>query len=249
VLPVLLPILITLLVVGVVAAVAVPFLVRPPVDRRYAVAAGSEVRVAAPDARLDLTPSTDGRVHVHVVGWSLVPPEITVRTDGGTTTVRGRCSPASWFGACSLRFAVALPPAADATVDGSNGAITAERLTGTLTAGTTNGSVVTDAVRGTQVLRSTNGRVEARRCGSASVRAGTTNGSVSLAFRTAPDDVLATSTNGSLTVAVPGGVAYAVRAGTTNGSVDTSSIRTDPASTHRIEARTTNGSVRFLPSN
>jgi hypothetical protein len=39
-----------------------------------------------------------------------------------------------------------------------------------------------------------------------------------------------------------------VSAGTTNGTVDTGSIRTDPASEHRIEARTTNGAVRITES-
>lgn len=246
-LTVLLPIVITLLVVAGFAVVVAPLIARPPVNLNYAVAGASEVQVTAPDSPLDLGPSTDGRVHVHVTGWSLVRPDIRVRTQAGRTTVQARCAPFAWFGACALRLAVAVPPASAVTVNGSNGTITAAGMTGAFTAGTANGAVLTDDMQGPLVLRSTNGRIEATRCGSASVHAGTTNGPVALTFRSAPSDVVATSTNGSVTVTVPSAVAYAVTSGTANGSVDTSSIRTDPASDHRIEARTTNGSVRIIP--
>jgi DUF4097 and DUF4098 domain-containing protein YvlB len=103
-------------------------------------------------------------------------------------------------------------------------------------------------MRGALDLRSSNGEIVVTRGSSTTVLAETSNGAVSLTLLTTPDEVSARTTNGAVSIAVPSTVAYAVSTGTTNGTVDTSSIRTDPASAHRIEARTTNGSVRLVPS-
>lgn len=242
-----LPLALVLLVVAAAAVVLVPVLTRPAVDLRYTGPAAPVVRVAVREAPIVLSPSADGRVHVHVTGWSVARPTLRVQTVAGRTTVRGGCPPFAWFDACDLRLTVALPPVSDTTIDG-DGDIAARSLTGALTVRTSNGAVRTDRMRGALDLSTTNGEVVATRCASRTVRAKTTNGGVALTFVTVPEEAGATATNGAVTVAVPGTVAYAVETGTTNGSVDTGSIRTSPASAHRIAARTTNGDVRIVPS-
>jgi hypothetical protein len=243
-----LAVLVVLLVVAGVLAVALPLLLRGPVNQRYVVEGAPTVVVAVPNARLELGPSSDGRVHVQVSGWAVGPPRITVRTDGGATTVRGDCPRVAWFDACDIRLVVAMPPTADLAVTGGNGDISAHGLQGAITAETTNGAVDVRGARGDLTLHSTNGEVRLSDSASSSVRAGTTNGEIGLTFTDAPSSVLARSTNGSVTVTVPDTTAYAVTAHTMNGSLDTSSIRTDPASAHRIDAQTTNGSVQIRPS-
>jgi Putative adhesin len=243
-----LPILVVLLVIAGVLAVVLPAVLRGPVNQRYAVEAGSTVAVTLPDARLALGPSSDGRVHVQVSGWALGRPRITVRTEGGRTTVRGGCPRVAWLDACDIRLAIALPPTADVSVTGRNGDISARALQGSIAAETTNGSLDVRGSRGDLTLHSTNGAIQLTDTTSSVVRADTTNGEIALTFTDAPSSVVALSTNGAVTVTVPDTTAYAVVAHTTNGALDTSSIRTDPASGHRIEARTTNGSVEIRPS-
>ena len=122
---------------------------------------------------------------------------------------------------------------------------------------TVNGSVYSDGTAGPQRLRSTNGRITVD-------AARTTNGSIELELTAAASDtaIEASTTNGSITVRVPGDLAGSLEARTINGSVRSdlpvklsggaSKRRIDadlngggPA---RIELRTTNGSIRIRES-
>jgi hypothetical protein len=215
--------------------------------REATAAGGSSVTVSAADARFEVGPSSDGRVHVRMDGRSFGSPRLAVRTEGGRTTVAAGCARFVWFGGCDLRIRITMPPQADLAVTGENGAIDLRRLTGRVDARTANGRIAATSMRGDLALRTTNGQVQLRDAASGSVRASTTNGAVDLAFTAPPTSVEARSTNGAVTIALPSSVAYAVTARTTNGSVDTSPVRTDPASAHRVVAETTNGSVRLQP--
>jgi hypothetical protein len=243
-----LPTLVVLLLIGVVLAATLPLVLRGRVNERTAVDAGPTVAVSMPNARLALGPSSDGRVHVQVSGWALAKPRITVRTDPTGTTVRGECPRFAWLDTCDIRLAVTMPPTADLRVTGENGDISVHGLRHAITAGTTNGAVDVRGAEGDLSLHSTNGAIRLSDATSSVVRVDTTNGEIGLAFTAAPSSVVARSTNGAVTLTVPGTTAYAVTTRTTNGSLDTSSIRTDPASAHRIDAQTTNGSVQIRPS-
>lgn len=244
-----LPVLIVLVVVGTVAAaVLLPLAFRTPVNQRFVVAGSSDVRVDVNDASFAFTPSSDGRVHVDVRGSASSTPTVRVRTANGRTVVEGGCPRPGWFTQCSLRLNVALPAGAGLSAVGTNGAITTSGIHGRIDARTTNGLVDVAGAQGDLDLHSTNGAVRLTGATSSNVRVETTNGALDLRFTGPPRSLQARSTNGAISVAVPGTTAYAVSATTTNGGVDTTGIRTDPASGNRIVLRTTNGPVQVVPS-
>ena len=219
------------------------------VDLAEDLAAGRQIAVEIPNAALVLGPSDDNEVHVTMRGnWIGAAPRLEARTRGGVTTISGGC-PRRWFSFCSLEVTVRLPESLPLRVAGQNGAITASGLTGELSLHTTNGRIEATGTESRVDLRTTNGPIRLREATSTEVNAGTTNGSIDLGFLDPPDDVLARSTNGSVTVRVPvDGVRYFITARTTNGSTNTDSVPDDPASDNTIVAETTNGSVSVVPN-
>lgn len=219
------------------------------VDLDDDLAAGTSVAVEIPNAALTFRPSDDDEIHVTMRGTYIGrEPSLEAGTSGGVTTISGGC-PRGWVSFCSLTVTVELPDSLPLAVEGENGAITASGLTGRLSLGTTNGRIETDGTEGDITLRTTNGAIRVRGATSADVTATTTNGSVDLGFLDAPTDVLARSTNGSVTVRVPvDGVSYFVTARTTNGTTNTDSVPSDRTSVRTIDVETTNGSVSVVPN-
>ena len=219
------------------------------VDQSDDAAAGTSVAVDIPNAALTFRPSDDDAVHVTMRGNYLgQAPRLEVGSSDGVTTISGGC-PRQWFSFCSLAVTVELPESLPLTVEGENGAITASGLTGRLSLGTTNGRIETDGTEGDIDLRTTNGAIRVRGATSADVTATTTNGSVDLGFVDPPNDVVARSTNGSVTVRVPvDGLTYFVTARTTNGTTNTDSVPSDRNSNRSITVETTNGSVTVVPN-
>ncbi|TFB49508.1 DUF4097 family beta strand repeat-containing protein [Cryobacterium tagatosivorans] len=220
-----------------------------PVDQDEDLAAGRSVAVEIPNAALVLGPSDDDEIHVTMRGSYIgTAPTLAASTSGGVTTISGGCS-RQWFSFCSLEVTVRLPESLPLAVAGENGAITASGLTGELSLHTTNGRIEASGTESRIELRTTNGAIRLREATSDEVSAGTTNGSVDLGFLDPPDDVVARSTNGSVTVRVPvDGVRYFITAQTTNGSTNTNSVPGDRDSEHTIVAETTNGSVSVVPN-
>ncbi|SDK15433.1 Putative adhesin [Cryobacterium psychrotolerans] len=220
-----------------------------PVDQAEDLAAGRSVSVEIPNAALILGASDDDDVHVTMRGTYLgAAPTLEASTSGGVTTIGGGC-PRQWFNFCQLEVTVTLPASLPLTAAGENGAITTSGLTGELSLHTTNGRIEATGTESRIDLRSTNGAIRVREATSAEVSAGTTNASVDLGFLEPPDEVVARSTNGSVTVRVPvRGVRYSITARTTNGSTNTNSVPGDRDSEHRIVAETTNGSVSVIPN-
>jgi len=220
-----------------------------PVDQNADLAAGSRVAVDIPNAALSFRASNDDQVHVTMRGTYFgSTPTLKTRTSGEITTVSGGCS-ARWFSFCSLDVTIALPAQLPLIATGTNGAMMASGLTGELRLATTNGRIETDGTKGAIELRTTNGAIRVRGAASAKVTATTTNGSVELTFLEPPDDVVARSTNGSVTVRVPvDGVGYFVKAQTTNGTTNTDSVPGDGGFDRTIDVETTNGSVSVLPN-
>jgi hypothetical protein len=230
----------TLIALAVALAIA---LWPAPVHLDFREEGAPRMTVSVPDARIDLLPSGDGRVHVEVTGWySGRAPEFSVRNEGDQTVVRGACR-LLWLSRCSLTVAIALPEDADVFVAGTNGNITATRLTGELEIGTTNGALDMQDVAGTLSLRTTNGSIRVAGGSSSQVFATTTNGQIQLEFAEAPAEVLARTTNGGVTVRVPDGGSYFVDANTTNGDIDTSEVPSDREAASTITAETTNGGI------
>lgn len=238
-----LPVL-ALILIAVTAWVASWVLRGEPVNERFDLEAGSSVEVTVPNAAMDFAPSDDDQVHVTITGtYSGREPEITAATAGGVTAVRGDCGE-GWFNRCSLRVTVTLPESVPLTVEGRNGRLTAERLTGPLDFETTNGGIEMRRMTGDLDLRTTNGGIRVDGARSGAVSASTTNGGVELTFDRAPDMVDAGSTNGAITIRVPDDdEPYFITADTTNGQVDTDEVPSDRSADRVITAETTNGNV------
>ncbi|GHD43566.1 hypothetical protein D9V29_13785 [Mycetocola manganoxydans] len=238
--------LIALALVIAVTLFAVNALNGEPVSENVDTDAGSSLFIDVPNASMDLGVSDDDEIHVSMRGmYSGTRPTLDVTTAGGETEIRGGC-PSGWFvfNRCDVRIEVLLPAELDVVAGGENGAITAEALTGDLDLSTTNGRIEVDGSRGDLQLHSTNGRIELEDSRSARVEADTTNGSVSLSFESAPDEVIAFSTNGEIRIEVPDDdTEYAIEADTTNGNVDDQDVPSDRDATRSITAETTNGDV------
>lgn len=236
--------LIVLALIAVTAVIATAALRGSPVNEQFDLDAGSRVDVTVPNASMTFGPSQDDQVHVEVTGtYSGQEPQITAQTDGDVTTIRGQCGE-SFFNRCSLRVAVELPESLPLTVDGRNGRLVAERLTGQVQLETTNGGIDARTMSGDLDLRTTNGGIRVENSRSAEVSAETTNGNVDLDFSRAPETVDARSTNGPIAVRVPDdGENYFVTADTTNGNVDADTVPSDRQAERVITAETTNGNV------
>lgn len=237
-----LPILVILIGVGLTLA----FWVRPV--SFHATASGSAaIAVSAPNAGIRVMPSTDDQVHVDATGWHSGPrPTLTVDTQGGTTTIQGRCG-SSWLSLCYLELTISAPPTVDLTVASTNGAIGVSGLVGSVRVQTTNGTIDTRNIVGTLDLQTTNGAIRAAACESDDVTARTTNGAVDLDFTRAPGTVEARSTNGSITIRVPDDASYFIDAHTVNGRVDTNGIGSDRKADRTIAAETVNGGITVRP--
>lgn len=147
-----------------------------------------------------------------------------VREEGDALVVEGRCDD-GWFDECSVGFEIVVPADLGVDVETDNGRIDLDGLAGPVTAETDNGSIAAGALRSSRVqVDSDNGRIDLR-------------------FTDVPDDVTATSDNGSIVVRFPDdGAAHDVSTTTDNGSV-TVDVRTDPTSARTIDIETDNGSI------
>lgn len=126
---------------------------------------------------------------------------------------------------CDVEFRVHLPAAASADVTTQAGAVQVAGLTGDFTATSQAGAVQGSAL------------------GSDHVRVSTKAGATTLTFTRPPSTVSASTEVGAVDVLVPGGTSYAVDVQSTVGRSDVS-VQRDPASPHKIEVRTSVGTVR-----
>jgi hypothetical protein len=240
-----LPLLAILIVVAVIL-VTLGLFRASPVSENSTADAGSSVSVKVPNADLSFTPSDDDQVHVTMTGrFAGQRPTIQARTSGDETRITGGC-PNGWnfLARCEVSVVVSLPDDLDLTVEGMNGRIKAEDLTGNLDLGTTNGRIETSNTSGRVDVHTTNGAIDVRGAQSRDVRVETTNGAVEITFADAPDTVTARSTNGAITIRVPDdGEDYFVRADTTNGNINTDEVPSDRRADREITAQTTNGAV------
>lgn len=211
------------------------------------VAAGSAVRVSASDLSVHLHPATDDRVHVQAAGsyrWS--QPAVGVHTAPDGVVVNASCD-AQGLQACNVSVDIDLPAGDAVSVTNTNGELSARSLTGRVSLTTTNGTIDASNLSGDVTMQTTDGGIVGSGMHCATVDARTSNARVSLGFVAPPDRIAARTTNGAITIQVPGTASYAVQPVTTNGSI-TVSVPKDDASGHIITATTSNGSVTVQPS-
>jgi hypothetical protein len=156
--------------------------------------------------------------------------------------VRGSCPV---FGGewCSVSYTIEMPPALDLAVR-ADGRIEVFGLDGDVRADTDDGRITLDRLAGNVRADTDQGRVVGTRLSGSSVRAGSDQGKVVLAFTESPRRVEAGSDQGSVEVTLPDdeGVAYRTETSTDQGSV-TDPIRQDPGSDRTITAHSDQGDV------
>jgi len=162
---------------------------------------------------------------------------------GDVLELRGDC-PVFFTSFCNVAYTVEVPAGTAVTARTNNDNITIDGVLGPVDARSGNGRVeVRGSGTGPVKLGTDNGRVVGTDLRATDVDARSDNGTVELAFRDAPDHVRATTDNGSVRVTIPDdGGAYVVDVDTDNGSAS-APIRTDPAASRTITARSDNGSV------
>jgi DUF4097 and DUF4098 domain-containing protein YvlB len=178
------------------------------------------VRVVT-DVPAQLLASVDGRVHV-TVGGSYVDgqPAIQISTVGGVLTIDTSCPDAH----CRVDLTVEVPAASVVQAKVERVSLDVNGIASPLTVDSIDGSVNGNELRSHRVS------VNAQR------------GSISLMFDAAPDQVTATSNDGSITVQLPQTATYAVDAVAAQGTSELD-IPNDGTSTKRLYLRSTYGSI------
>ncbi len=174
----------------------------------------------------------------------LRPTGHDVRREGDRLVVEGSC-PVILDDWCNVRYTIEMPSDLAVVADSDDGRVTVTDMAADIEASSDNGGVEVARIEGNVALHSDNGSVTATGIRRASrAEATSDNGGVRLEFLDPPDDVVASSDNGSVEVVIPdvGGIAYNVDAGSDNGTVSTP-IRTDPDGDRTITATSDNGDV------
>lgn len=191
--------------------------------------------------------------------------ETEIRVDSGSGKVKIEADTprtrSGWFGdsgSVSVSFQLTIPNDAELIANSHNGGIEVRDIGGEARVETHNGSIKIDGVDGPLEANSNNGTINARNIKGA-VRAETTNGSIKaeITTDTLDDDVVMSTTNGSVELRLEPGVSASVYARTRNGSVSSDFAggsqdrrkRTLDQDINgggpRIEIESTNGSIRI----
>jgi|GEM_PF-1775898 len=228
--------------------VAVVSLERRTFDSSFAATAVRAVAIRSDDLGItivgDAGPGQRATVHTRMYStlsrWSY---HATLEADG-TLRVRAGCP--GWTPAwCGGHVTLSVPAGVPVTAHTSDGAVSAQGLSGPLTLSSSDGAVHVADVSGDLRLNSHDGALRGERVRSPRVTARTSDGRVDLTFLTAPTAVTASSHDGGVAVHVPAASGpYRVDAGTSDGSTRTL-VSTDPAGTRTISAHSHDGGVRI----
>jgi hypothetical protein len=176
------------------------------------------------------------------VSHGLRPTRTTQELDGGRLMLRGSCPlvPNVW---CRADYRIEVPREVAVESRSRYGEIEVAGVDGAVLAVTGQGAMELRDVGGPLKLETGHGDLDATDLRSPTVEVTTGHGRVLLAFQEPPNMVEAYSSDGRIDIEVPDEpVTYAVDAGTRSGKT-TSAVRTDPASTRAISARTDHGEV------
>jgi len=174
--------------------------------------------------------------------WALERMRVEVRGEGSRVEVVTRQPRHFFFGrGGQVEYHVTVPERARVEVETTNGVVRVRGTSGALRAATTNGGVEVEDASGP-------------------VEASTTNGGIRAGFRVAPAEgwTRFSTTNGSVTLALPAAVSGEFAASTVNGGIDTDfplKVSGGPGGRRlrgqlgdgkaRFDVRTVNGSIRI----
>jgi hypothetical protein len=171
-------------------------------------------------------------------------PQTTHAVRAGTLTLTGDC-PISQT--CDIEYHVRVSPGTTVRIDDRVGNIRLTALTGQVTARTGAGGIALRSLSGAVQVRENAGSISGVDMVSATSTLNTNVGGIDVSFSAAPAAVAAATSIGSISLRLPGGVAYAVDARATVGSIHVT-VRRAAGSAHRITARTETGSITIQPT-
>ncbi len=239
--------LLPVMLIGTLAAVFGIGILRGvgPVQLSESSPAASSVLIDMENAEIVVVPSTDANVHATLEGTYFGrEPQLRAENLGDVTRIEGGCARFGFLGPCSVVLTVSLPADLPLEINGMNGRISIDQITGPISIGTTNGSITVTGASGALELRTNNGAVMVRQSTSTELDVSTTNGNVELELADAPTAATAKTTNGSILLQLPAAnVRYNLSTDTVNGNVDTGGVTVDSSSDRRVTLTTTNGSV------
>ncbi|TDW17144.1 DUF4097 family beta strand repeat-containing protein [Kribbella kalugense] len=215
--------LVPVLVLVVTAAALTVSMIRGRLPYSYSAsyAPGPKGVKVVSDVSLQLLASSDGQVHVTVDGtYAVAQPSVKVATAGGVLDVETGCPDVH----CEVEVTVEVPGTSAVQVKAEGTSMDAVGVASPLTVEANDGSITLTRVRSSRV----------------SVDA--VHGSVDMLFDSAPDQVNATASGGSLTVQVPRTTTYAIDALAAQGSTQID-IPNDSSSSNRLYLRTSYGSI------
>ncbi|TDO50415.1 hypothetical protein EV651_12099 [Kribbella sp. VKM Ac-2571] len=171
--------------------------------------------------QMQLLASTDGQVHVTVDGtYAAAQPAVNVSTASGVVDIETTCPDVH----CDVELTVEVPSSAAVHAKAEGSSMAAVGVASPLTVEATDASVALTRVRSRRV----------------SVDA--VHGSIDMLFDSAPDQVNATTSDGSLTVQLPRTATYAIDALAAQGSTQVD-VPNDSSSSNRLYLRTSYGSI------
>ena len=218
--------------------------------RSYAIAATGEVEIDNANGAIDVTGTPGEKVEIVAERTAKGMTEEDAKKLLGAVQVVEESTPAKLHlemkaptgqsGHLEVKYHVKVPPGVNVRLQNTNGAISAEQLTGGMKAEVTNG-----AVRG----RALGGAVEAS----------TTNGGVRLEMTAvAAGGIRAEAVNGGVEVAIPADAKAEIEANCVNGGIAVDGVKLDgpePSRRHvggrlngggpRITLETTNGGIKI----
>ena len=170
-------------------------------------------------------------------------PATTHAVRAGTLTLTGTC-PARQ--PCDIEYHVRVPPGTTVRINERVGNIRLVALTDQVTAHTNAGAIALGSLSGAVQVSDHAGSISGSGMSSATARLSTNVGSIDVSFSAAPATVAASTSVGSISLRLPGGVAYAIHASAGVGSVHVT-VPGASSSAHSITARTQTGSVTIRP--
>ncbi|HEV7864837.1 MAG TPA: DUF4097 family beta strand repeat-containing protein [Acidimicrobiia bacterium] len=215
--------------------------------------AGSTLDVDVALGEVQIVPGREGEITVRRrLTYGLQRPFLEEKVDGDTFRVRDHNCTTPSPSPCQIRWLLEVPRDVSVEVRTTEGAINVSGMSGKVKLTSLSGAVNASAPSGKLLtLRSKTGRVTASNVSCAQVVATSTDGPVSLTFRSAPSLVVGRSETGPVGVVLPSGdEPYQISAVSENGngSKTIAVNKVDPDARRRIDVKSDKGDVSVVQS-
>ncbi|GAA4632992.1 hypothetical protein GCM10023196_068760 [Actinoallomurus vinaceus] len=210
-----------------------------------------EVEVGA--GEVEVTAGPAGQVTVdQTLKWALNKPHVERSWDGTTLRLKAVCGQGSVLFSsleCGVGLRIQVPAEVALQARSSSGTVSATGLTGAVRLQTSSGVVSMERLAGPVWARASSGVINGTALDSSQVDVGLSSGATTLEFRTAPRDVTARTSSGSISIGVPPGQRYRVEGESSFAKPDIAAGLQDNTSDRRIEIHTSSGSAEVRYTN